>query len=32
MKQVEYEAQFATWAVLASQIIISADMRTVQVS
>ena len=28
MKQGEYEAQFATWAVMASQMIISADLRT----
>ena len=30
MKQAEYQAQFAIWAVMASQMIISADLRTVQ--
>ena len=30
MKQHEYTAQFATWAVLASPIIISADLRSLQ--
>lgn len=28
MAQPEYEAQFATWAVLASQLVISADLRS----
>lgn len=28
MKQNEYQAQFALWAVMASQIIISADLRS----
>ena len=30
MKQNEYTAQFATWAVLASPIVFSADMRSLQ--
>ena len=30
MKQNEYQAQFATWAVMASQLILSADLRTLQ--
>ena len=30
MKQAEYQAQFGIWAVMASQMIISADVRTVQ--
>ena len=28
MKQNEYQAQFALWALMASQIIISSDLRT----
>ena len=32
MKQNEYTAQFAVWAVMASQLILSADMRTLPTS